>query len=278
MFKKPKIILFISFILLLYFLKKYKYSNIKVCLCVIGKKENLYAKEFINHYKKLGYNHIFIYDNNDFNDEKFEDVIQNEINHNFVSIINYRGYKGKEKHPQFDAYKDCYEKNHKNYDWLSFFDFDEFLDLKHKDITIQDFLNHKRFKNCENIKINWSFYKDNNSLFYINKPIQQRIKTLGNPNKHIKSTIRGNLLVNYWSKMNNPHSSLIKVYTCNSKGKKIKHDTPFNDPPDIKYAVLKHYQYKSLEEYCFKILRGSEGTPNNIYKQRMLKLLFQINY
>ena len=77
--------------------------------------------------------------------------------------------------------------------------------------------------------------------------------------------------------MNNPHSSLIKVYTCNSIGKKIKYDTPFNDPPEIKYAVLKHYQYKSLEEYCFKILRGSEGTPNNLYKERMLKLLFQMN-
>jgi len=132
MFIKSKILFVISLILILNIVKNFKYSNIMISLCVIGKKENLYVKEFINHYKKLCYNHIFIYDNNDINEEKFEDVIQNENNQHFVSIINYRGYKGKEKHPQFDTYKDCYEKNNKNYEWLSFFDFDEFLDLNPK--------------------------------------------------------------------------------------------------------------------------------------------------
>ena len=66
--------------------KKNLISNTKVCMCVIGKKENLYAKEFINYYKNLGYNHIFIYDNNDVNDEKFEDVLRQEILDNFVTI------------------------------------------------------------------------------------------------------------------------------------------------------------------------------------------------
>ena len=66
-------------------------SYLSVCLCIIAKKENLYAKKFVNHYKKLGYNHIYIYDNNNINDEKFEDVIQDEINSGFVTIINFRG-------------------------------------------------------------------------------------------------------------------------------------------------------------------------------------------
>ena len=57
---------------------------LKVCLCVIGKRENRYVKEFVEHYKKIGYNKIFIYDNNEINDEKFEDVIQDEINKGFV--------------------------------------------------------------------------------------------------------------------------------------------------------------------------------------------------
>ena len=30
--------------------KANKDKNIKVCLCSIGKKENLYAKEYVNHY------------------------------------------------------------------------------------------------------------------------------------------------------------------------------------------------------------------------------------
>ena len=60
-----------------------------ICLCVIGKEENLYVEEYISHYKMLGFNHIFIYDNNDINGEKFEDVIKDEIKNGFVSIIIY---------------------------------------------------------------------------------------------------------------------------------------------------------------------------------------------
>ena len=32
----------------------------KVALCAIGRLENLYAREFVEHYKNLGIDHIFI--------------------------------------------------------------------------------------------------------------------------------------------------------------------------------------------------------------------------
>ena len=54
-------------------------KDVKVCLCAIGKKENLYAQEYVQHYKNLGYNHVFLYDNNVFGDEKFDNVLQNEV-------------------------------------------------------------------------------------------------------------------------------------------------------------------------------------------------------
>lgn len=39
----------------------------------------------------MGYNHIFIYDNNDKDGERLEDVIQKYIDEGFVSITDYRG-------------------------------------------------------------------------------------------------------------------------------------------------------------------------------------------
>jgi len=150
--KNNKLIVFIFFFILIKVFLKYsilnnynKNNNIKVCICAIGKNENLYIKEFVNHYKKLGYNRIFLYDNNDIGEERFEDVIQSEINDGFVVLINYRGYKGKEQNPQFDAYKDCYEKNNNNYNWLSFFDIDEYLQFNPINLKIQDFLKQKKF-------------------------------------------------------------------------------------------------------------------------------------
>ena len=106
----------------------------------MGKEENLYAKEYIKYYKNLGYNHIFLYDNNDINGERFEDELHEELNQGFITIINFRGISDG---PQLKIFYDCYEKNNKNYDWLSFFDFDEFLELGNN-IKIQEFLNNKR--------------------------------------------------------------------------------------------------------------------------------------
>ena len=96
------------FLTLLFYILIFSFINEKnkkfICLCVIGKKENLYAKEYINHYKKLGYDHIFIYDNNDVNDERFSDILNKEIQNGFVSIIDYFGYKGKSNSIQIEAY------------------------------------------------------------------------------------------------------------------------------------------------------------------------------
>ena len=47
----------------------------------------------MNHYKKIGYSHIFLYDNNEIGDEKFEDVINKRLIDNFVTIIDYREKK-----------------------------------------------------------------------------------------------------------------------------------------------------------------------------------------
>ena len=56
--------------------------------------------------------------------------------------------------------------------------------------------------------------------------------------------------------MENPHSSKLRFTSCSSSGKKIKYDSPFNNPPDYTNALLKHYGNKSFEEYCNKLKRG----------------------
>lgn len=100
--------------------------------------------------------------------------------------------------------------------WLSFFDVDEFLELNEKYKTIKEFLKDDIFEKCKNIKINWLVYKNYNSLYYENKPLQERIKTFSYnyiENIHIKSTVKGNLYLNYWETISNPHTSNLKIYT-----------------------------------------------------------------
>jgi len=245
------IILALLYIIIANYIKKIP----RICLCAVGKKENLYAKEYVNYYKQLGYSHIYIYDNNDIDDEKFEDVLKEEINSNFVSIINYRGKIGK----QCRIYEDCYEKNNKNYDWLSFFDFDEFLDIKPYAKTIQEFLTNKRYEKCITIKINFLFYSDNELLYYDNRTLQKRFTTplTGHKNNYvIKTTVRGGLYPNYWSVRCGIHTSSFKCYSCNSDGKEVDYKAGVVWST-FKYARLKHYYSKSTEEYANKCKRGS---------------------
>ena len=58
---------------------KIKGKNTKVCICTLGKKENMYIKEYAEHYKALGLDKIFLYDNNDIDDESFENVLSEYI-------------------------------------------------------------------------------------------------------------------------------------------------------------------------------------------------------
>lgn len=236
-------------------------KGIKVCLCIMGKQENLYAREYVNYYKNLGYNHIFLYDNNDLNGEKFEDVLQDYLKERFVTIINYRGYRGRKLRygdPQLKIYYDCYKSNGQYYDWLSFFDFDEFLELYPNNLSIQEFLNNKRYDKCQNIKINFLFYSDNELLYYDNRTVQKRFITpLFNHtnNIYIKSTVRGGLKENFWKKGISSHTSSMNYVSCNSLGEIIRYNNntiPFNN----KLAILKHYYTKSVEEYCNKTKRG----------------------
>ncbi len=53
-----------------------------------------------------------------------------------IYLIDYRGFRGPRNQPQMEAYYDCYEKHNKEYDWLSFFDLDEYLVLKPKGMKI----------------------------------------------------------------------------------------------------------------------------------------------
>ena len=143
---KYKIIefLLILLVLIITLMKIFKRNILnKVCLCTIAKEENRYIKEFIEHYKNYDIDKIYLYDNNDINGEKLEDVINDYIKSGLVELIDYKGFK----QPQLKAYNDCYKRYNNLYDWLIFYDVDEYIYLKDFK-SIKSFLNDKRFEKC----------------------------------------------------------------------------------------------------------------------------------
>ena len=253
---------------------------IKVAMCAVAKKENRYIKYFVQHYKDLGYNHLYLYDNNLSGRESLEDdeIVKNGVKEGFITIIDNKNIP---TNPQMDAYYSCYKNYNKEYDWISFYDIDEFLILKDKKIKIQHFVNHPRFNNCENIKVSWKVYNDNDQLEYKDGPLIERFPTETEylyEERHIKSTVRGGLDYDNLRKSYNPHNIWTNLKSCTSSGRPTDNDC-FVYPPDFETSYLNHYNTKTIREYYEKTNKNNvepEQIPEE-EKRKYFKFFFTIN-
>ena len=183
--KKIKSFFFFTYITAIFYLnnkyskKNKKLINIKVCLCTLGKLENKYIREFVEHYKNYGVDKIFLYDNNDIDGERFEEVINDYIKNEFVEVENWRGIP----RALIIMINKCYQNNKNKYDWLIFYELDEFIFLKNYN-NIKTFLSQEKFNNCKSIQLNWVHRSDNNLMYYDERPLAKRFKKKGkNVNK-----------------------------------------------------------------------------------------------
>lgn len=238
----------------------------KVLLCCIGKEENHYIKEYVDYYRNLGFAGIHLYDNNVPDGEHFEDVLQSDIDDGFVKLIDYRG----RELCQLAAYQDCYDKEKNNYDWICFFDCDEFLTFKSKNVNVSTYFDNPKFKDFDMIHVNWMVYGDNDVIDGTGKPVLTTYKKPMMPfnkcvrysfpeNCHVKSIIRGGLDCVTWKITS--HSPLGVEKCCNPRG--VAHVSVDGNPYckyDFSEMWLRHYITKSVTEYVRKVLRGYPDT------------------
>ena len=264
------IFIFIIFFSLLFLLIIfYNNDNIKVGLCTIGKLENKYIREFVIHYKKYNVDKIFLYDNNDINGEVFDIILSDYIKINYVEIINYRGINKRAK--QLLIYRDCYQNNYKNYDWLIFYDIDEFINLRNYS-NIKNFLNQKKFSKCPSIYLNWVMHTDNDLIFYDNRTLPKRFPKIKFIKNYCigKTILRGNI-----NKINMESCHFLdrKIIKCNSYGQIHNESGIYCKKPDFKNNFIDHYEFKSTEEYINKINKGDGlfGKINRIKYARIFR-------
>lgn len=226
----------------------------KTALIAIGRQENRYAREFVEHHLRLGIDHIYVLDNNRQGEERFEDVLQDYIDEGRVTVEDYRdGIL-----VQFKAYTESYKRHRFEYDWIGVWDFDEFLDIRKGDLGT--FLTGRK-SDC--VLVNWECYGDNGLTDYDPRPMSERFSE---PlpadlhvqyedhveNDHVKCFIRGGLTgVNYTA---NPHLP----YGCGTyeTASGIECRPSALQPYDGTVAVLKHYITKTAGEWVDKFRRG----------------------
>jgi hypothetical protein len=213
-------------------------DGIKVALVCIAKNEDNYIQEWVSYNKLIGFDDVFIYQND----------WRCSIDDPNVIKIEFDG-----KARQIEAYNDFIQNRSEGYDWVAFFDVDEFLVLKTHD-NIKDFIND--YSEFDSIGINWRLFGDNGltnvddgnySLLGRFKmaqkgvnPNMKCITKLGNPGLRMVG-------------MHGP--DLINIVDTN-KNVITGFNNQLNEGGDYEIAQINHYFCKTREEFNEKIARG----------------------
>ena len=212
--------------------------DLKVALVCIAKWEDT-IEEWYKYHLKLGFDKVYVYQNN----------WACEVKHNDVIIIDFPG-----EVQQLNAYNHFLNTYRKDYDWVAFFDVDEYLVLK-KHNNVKSFI--IEYNNPYGIAVNWVYFGDKNqkNINGDKNSFISRFFTRTEMNTHIKSIL--NLKCD--NTMILPHNPNTKMMDTTRKF----FSGPFNPTGSVDVVQLNHYYYKSLEEWTRVCEKGRADTNNN---------------
>lgn len=236
----------------------------KSAVCVIARNENDYLLEWIDYHLNLGFDKIFLYDNNDPGNDSVNVLLASYVAGQQVEVIDYRG----RRNFQLTAYNECYKNYGCLFDWIAFIDLDEFITFGPQAGTdnINVFL--KDFESFDVLVINWMLYNDNEKVYKEEGKILQRFThplLSHSANIHVKSIVRTNCDVVF----RNSHYVDGKVKIADEKLQLMEHNGPFRNPT-YERLYIRHYVTKSLEEYILcKMHRGAPDFERNSWRYNL---------
>ena len=241
----------------------------KVAICAIGRNENRYAVEWVEHYQQIGVSKIFVYDNYFGNEEPLANTLKKYVKSGFVEIIDIHDRPDL----QCRAYEHCYKNHGNEYAWIGFLDFDEYLRWEGtKNIEAM----FDAYKTGDCLLVNWRLFTDNGLVHYDDRPLKERFTEIMPPdthvkynwpeNDHVKCFVRGGLGE---VRFIGPHCPEVK--NCiNTKGEPAQ-KSAFCRPYDHSIMRLDHYWTKSAEEWIgTKLARGFASGHN--YLENFMKV------
>ena len=243
-------------------------------VCTIAKNENLYINEWCHYYLNLGFDTLYIYDNNDKDAPFIGTFIDKDIRKNVV-IISKRGVKTSRLiHKTFQEFYDSYNKT---FGWCLFCDCDEFLVGID---NIKDFLAQDKFKDYDMIRVKWNVFGDDGILE--REPVFGAFKTVLTDlsfSNSSKSIIRGGLSPLNFSSSHLAYKAISKdkdgnrIYTrfksCLPSGlDATKCDRLITVDYSNETVFLNHYITKSLSEF----LRQKFGRGDVVFKEDPITL------
>ena len=230
--------------------------GMKTCIVCIARKENPYLREWVEWHLGIGFSKVVVCDNGFGNEASPTEAIGDYAERGFVDIVDKRDIRL----AQTKTYSECHSKYSRDYDWIAFFDVDEFLVLP-MDGEIGKFLG--RFPaDAQLVSVNWQTMTDGGLLRNDGRKVMERFVIPMEKNKHIqygfpenrhtKSIVRGGLGNVVFS---NPHTPVTRLVSYHSN--LLREKQGYYHDIDYGNAILRHFVTKTIEEWCMtKIPRG----------------------
>ena len=243
----------------------------RVVLCCLAKNEELYIRDFVKWYIKLGFDTIYIYNNDDIGNDKLYKALGDDFKDR-IEIIDVRGQH--KDGLQQEIYTNFYHTH--TFDWCFYCDIDEFL------FGINDihaFLDNKIYDNVEQIRIKWKLFGDDGlitrdmskpvyEVFKIEKRITytRDLRKVGNLERQGKAIVRGGIKDVV---VCSPHFASWKerssvLISCLPSGKKCDSQIVINEDYRKETVYLHHYMTKSLSEFVNQKLKRTDAVFGTI--------------
>ena len=224
-------------------------------VCAIAKNEHLYINEWVGHYIKLGFDKIFIFDN----DEKDSKYIGDCIDSKYMSKVKIFDKRGVHKNKfQHKCYQEFYDKYNESFNWCLFCDVDEFLDGVG---NIKKFLKTIP-KSIGQIRVKWRLFGDDNLIERdVTKPVYNFFKevkggVLQNQGKFIlRGGLKDVIIVSSHFASILERNNLVP--SCLPSGKRCNDKIDITTNYSNEKIYLNHYMTKTLSEFVNqKVNRG----------------------
>jgi len=262
---------------------KYQYV-----LVACARWEKKYIKEWIMYHKSIGFDHIYLYCNDDNPDDLYEEILPFVVGENsFVTFVHYK-YKGMQYQMYFH-YMYNYITESK---WMMFLDIDEFLCLKEcNDVSLFMKPYQDRY---DAVYFNWCFYGNNG---HKKRPdgwvLLNYTKREPGVTPFTKNIIRNKSLPykQFFASMNlpihhNPLSLDDTIRACNVIEESM--NGYYENFPEkawdylksgenrikiIEKAYIAHFNMKSDEDFDLRLARGTQGAfvSAGIWAEKTLK-------
>ncbi len=234
-------------------------SRERIAVVLIVKDDLAILKHWIAWYRDLGFDGIIIFDDgsSDGCSEFLDDL------HGQYGVI-VESTVGSKTDWYYERQQRCYryaiEKYKRDFDWIAFFDVDEFLFIE-GDLKIADFL--ATYSGSDAVAVNWCNYGSSGHVVAPSQPPVVSYTWHAAPthpiNRHVKTILRPLKLGSSWFNVHCFDIDPDRYHLTNGKPVQWSSNLGIiNDNPDWAKARLMHYQCRSLEDFVARAKKRPE--------------------